>query len=48
MEDEWHYAKERQKLIQLAEKIIKSGNPNNAMDLVDSVIVSVWDGYEEK
>ena len=43
--EEWHYAKKREELIKMTEEFIKIGNPRNAMDVVDAIIVSVWDNF---
>jgi len=43
--DEWHYAKEREKLIKMTKYFIRMGNPNAAQDVVDAIIVNVWEHY---
>tara|TARA_Y100000310_G_scaffold33161_1_gene31363 strand:- start:622 stop:771 length:150 start_codon:yes stop_codon:yes gene_type:complete len=48
MTEDWHYAKEREKLIRMTKKYIEIGNPNNAMDVVDAIIVNVWEHYLKK
>ena len=45
MKEEWGYAEKRKNLIKMVEAAIKGGNPTMAMDMVDAVIVSVWDHY---